>query len=117
MLVAAIAGCNHAPEAQTSIVTEVSLHLSEYLDLRVNAGTYHLMLTRYSVPDQITKLTYEQCVGSGSARIRNFCRIRIRNSRVLDPDPGTYAKMDVNINKNHQKRSNFIILTNLIYSI
>jgi hypothetical protein len=45
-----------------------------------------------------------QCCGSGSARIRN--------SRV--PDPGPYLKMDVNINKNHQKRSNFIILTILI---
>jgi hypothetical protein len=28
-------------------------------------------------------------------RIRNFCRIRIRNSRV--PDPGIYPKMNVNI--------------------
>jgi hypothetical protein len=55
--------------------------------------------------------------GSGSARIRNFCRIRnqIRNSRV--PDPGAYLKMDMNINKNHQKKGtgNFIILTIFIY--
>jgi hypothetical protein len=44
----------------------------------------------------------KQCCGSGSARIRNFCRIRIRNSRVSAPDPGPYPKMDVNIYKNHQ---------------
>jgi hypothetical protein len=73
-------------------------------------------------PDKMDRLhnttNYKnQCCGSGagSARIRNFCRIRnrIRNSRV--PDPGPYSKMDVNINKNNQKRDNFIILTIFIY--
>jgi hypothetical protein len=47
----------------------------------------------------------DQCCGFGSARIRNFCRIR--NSRVPDQDPGPYPKMDRNINKNHQKKAQF----------
>jgi hypothetical protein len=38
-------------------------------------------------------------------RVRYFCHIRIRNSRVSDPGP--YPKMDVNISKNHQKKKSF----------
>jgi hypothetical protein len=33
-----------------------------------------------------------------------FCRIRIRNSDVMDPDP----KLDLNLTKNHPKNYQFV---------
>jgi hypothetical protein len=59
---------------------------------------------RFSSKSKFCRISLTQCCGSKSARIRNFCRIRnrIRTSRV--PDPGPYPKMDVNINKNYQKK-------------
>jgi hypothetical protein len=53
-----------------------------------------------------------QCCGSGSVRIRNFLQDPDPLLEVMDPDPDSDPKLDLNLTKTHQKKiSNLIIMT------